>query len=81
LLALAGARVVKVESTRRLDGARSGSSAFYDLLNAGKESVALDFASSMVSACCTRSSSEPTSSWRARARARSPSSASMPGTW
>jgi crotonobetainyl-CoA:carnitine CoA-transferase CaiB-like acyl-CoA transferase len=45
LLALAGARVVKVESTRRLDGARSGPSAFYDLLNAGKESVAIDFTS------------------------------------
>ncbi len=43
LLALAGARVVKVESRRRPDGARSGPAAFFDLLNAGKESVALDF--------------------------------------
>ena len=43
LLSLAGARVIKVESTRRPDGARRGPRAFYDLLNAGKESVALDF--------------------------------------
>jgi hypothetical protein len=45
LLALAGARVVKIESHRRPDGARSGPAAFYDLLNAGKQSVALDFGS------------------------------------
>jgi len=43
LLALAGARVVKVESTRRPDGARAGPPRFFDLLNAGKASVALDF--------------------------------------
>jgi crotonobetainyl-CoA:carnitine CoA-transferase CaiB-like acyl-CoA transferase len=43
LLAAAGARVVKVESTGRPDGARRGPAAFYDLLNHGKESVALDF--------------------------------------
>jgi crotonobetainyl-CoA:carnitine CoA-transferase CaiB-like acyl-CoA transferase len=42
LLGLAGARVVKVESHARPDGARRGPAAFYDLLNAGKDSVALD---------------------------------------
>jgi hypothetical protein len=45
LLGLAGARVVKVESHARPDGARRGPAAFYDLLNAGKESVALDLRS------------------------------------
>jgi crotonobetainyl-CoA:carnitine CoA-transferase CaiB-like acyl-CoA transferase len=39
---LAGAQVIKVESTRRPDGARGGSSLFFDLLNHGKLSVALD---------------------------------------
>lgn len=42
LLGLLGARVIKVESDRRPDGARFGPTAFFDLLNAGKESVALD---------------------------------------
>lgn len=42
LLQLAGARVIKVESSTRLDGARRGSPRFYDLLNSGKQSVALD---------------------------------------
>jgi crotonobetainyl-CoA:carnitine CoA-transferase CaiB-like acyl-CoA transferase len=42
LLALAGARVVKVESVGRPDGARYGPPGFYEVLNADKESVALD---------------------------------------
>jgi hypothetical protein len=45
LLGLAGARVVKLESASRPDGARAGSAAFFDLLNAGKASVALDLSS------------------------------------
>jgi CoA-transferase family III len=42
LLAGAGARVVKVESIARPDGARRGPSAFFDLLNGRKRSVALN---------------------------------------
>jgi len=41
----AGARVIKVESSRRPDGARAGARAFFDLLNCGKESVSLDLSS------------------------------------
>lgn len=43
LLAAAGARVVKIEARNRPDGARRGPAAFFDLLNAGKECLALDF--------------------------------------
>ena len=44
LLGHRGARVVKVESVTRLDGARAGPAEFFDLLHAGHCSVALDFA-------------------------------------
>lgn len=43
LLGLAGCHVIKIESSRRLDGARRGTPAFYDLLHAGHDSVTLDF--------------------------------------
>ncbi len=45
LLRQAGARVVKVESTRRPDGARLGPPRFFSRLNGGKASVALDLTS------------------------------------
>lgn len=45
LLASGGARVIKVEGERRPDGARHGPPALFDLLNAGKESVQVDFSS------------------------------------
>jgi hypothetical protein len=45
LLLQAGARVVKVESTRRPDGARRGPPRFFSRLNGGKASVALDLTS------------------------------------
>jgi hypothetical protein len=44
LLSLAGADVVKVESTTRPDGSRAGPQRFFAILNAGKRSVALDLA-------------------------------------
>ncbi|MCJ0905404.1 CoA transferase [Rhodococcus sp. ARC_M6] len=42
LLGAAGARVVKVETATRPDGARQGNIEFYSLLHAGHESVVLD---------------------------------------
>lgn len=47
LLRRAGSRVIKIESSGRPDGARQGSPMFFDLLNGGKESVALDFNSDL----------------------------------
>jgi hypothetical protein len=44
LLTLLGARVVKVESTHRPDGARTGSPEFYRSLHAGQRELTLDFA-------------------------------------
>jgi hypothetical protein len=43
LLGLAGARVIKVESADRPDGARSGDQRFYDWLHAGHESLVIPF--------------------------------------
>lgn len=43
LLARAGAAVVKVESFRRPDGTRRGEPAFFDWMNSGKLSYAVDF--------------------------------------
>ncbi|WP_433761301.1 CoA transferase [Nocardia sp. CA-135398] len=43
LLGRAGARVVKVESTRRPDGARRGDPRFFDWLHAGHEQISVDF--------------------------------------
>lgn len=40
-----GASVIKVESTGRPDGARAGNRDFFDLVNAGKTCVAIDFSS------------------------------------
>lgn len=45
LLEKTGARVIKVESSARPDGARRGNTDFYNLLNSGKESVVFDLAS------------------------------------
>lgn len=44
-LVAAGAHVVKVESSGRPDGARSGPPAFFELMNAGKKHLSLDLAS------------------------------------
>jgi hypothetical protein len=43
LLSRTGARIVKVESSRRPDGARNGPPAFFDLLHSGHATVSLDF--------------------------------------
>lgn len=46
LLQMLGARVIKVESSQRPDGARFGAKNFFDLLNANKDCVALNLQSS-----------------------------------
>src|SRR6185295_5245496 len=43
LLARAGATVVKVETRARPDGTRAGPPAFFDWMNSGKLSYAVDF--------------------------------------
>ena len=43
LLQMMGARVIKVESSGRPDAMRTAATGFFDLLNAGKASVVLDF--------------------------------------
>ena len=43
ILGQCGARVIKIESSSRPDGARNGPTLFFDLMSGGKESVALDF--------------------------------------
>jgi hypothetical protein len=43
LLGLAGAKVIKVESPARPDGARAGNREFFDWLHAGHRSLAVDF--------------------------------------
>ncbi len=45
LLQALGAEVVKIESSGRPDGARAGPARFFDLMNGGKRSVAIDFGS------------------------------------
>ena len=45
LLGLGGARVVKVETQDRPDGARAGNEEFFDWLHTGQQSVVLDFRS------------------------------------
>lgn len=45
LLGRAGARIVKVESTERPDGARRGDPRFFEWLHAGHDAVSLDFRS------------------------------------
>lgn len=43
LLSMTGAHIIKIESPNRPDGMRYGHKGFYELINAGKDCVALDF--------------------------------------
>lgn len=54
VLTALGARVIKVESRGRPDGARRGPPAFYDRLHHGQESVAVDFTTPEGRAALTR---------------------------
>ena len=51
LLGLTGARIVKVESATRPDGARTGSPAFFERMHAGHELLTLDFTSQRDELC------------------------------
>ncbi|MEU5755943.1 CoA transferase [Streptomyces sp. NPDC047829] len=54
VLGLAGARVTKVESTTRPDGARRGNPEFYAWLHGGQESLVLDFSTGALRAAVDR---------------------------
>lgn len=71
ILGRAGWRVLKVEDSRRPDGARSGPAQFYAGLHAGSQTVQLDFGSESGRAELSRLAwRSPGSSWRAAGRAR-----------
>ncbi|GAB2869516.1 CoA transferase [Nocardioides pacificus] len=73
LLGLDGARVVKVESTTRPDGARRGPAAFFELLHAGHAQLTLDLATDVD--VLRELVARPTWSWRRPGRGRCGSSA------
>jgi crotonobetainyl-CoA:carnitine CoA-transferase CaiB-like acyl-CoA transferase len=54
LLVMAGARVIKVESTSRPDAFRNGDPALFDLLNTAKDSVVLDLRTTTGTAALAR---------------------------
>ena len=78
ILAAAGARVVKVESTARPDGAHAGTPRFFDLMHAGKESVAVDFTTDAGRRRAPRPRRRGRRRHRVVAAARSSTSASTP---